>query len=65
MGMLITQVPRCFEGSSFRLFRESQRQRKQAEMEEVERWRAEARRVLADPRSGKEERNWACIVLEE
>ena len=40
-------------GSPFRLFRETQRQRKQAEMEEVERWRAEARRVLADPAAAR------------
>ena len=64
VGMLITQVPKCFEGASFRLYRESVRQRREAERREAERWRREAEAILADPRSPEEDRDWARTVLE-
>jgi len=63
-GMLITQVPKCFEGESFRLYRESAVQRREAEHSEHERRRRDAEAVLADPDSSEDDRTWARTVLE-
>jgi hypothetical protein len=64
VGMLITQVPRCFVGESFRLYREAERQRQEAERREQDQWRAEARRLLEDPDRTPDEETWARAVLE-
>jgi hypothetical protein len=64
MGMLIRQVPRRFVGASLRIVREEIRRRKEAEAA-LERERLlEARRILADPASPENEKQWARMLLE-
>jgi predicted transcriptional regulator len=69
-GFLLTAVPKCFTGESFRLFREErERQRRQAEElrlqqeREVEEWRREQERLLADPDASEDEKRWARTLL--
>lgn len=64
VGMLITQVPKCFEGESFRQFRELERQRREAEARQGAELRADAERILADPAAEEPEKQWARMILE-
>jgi len=64
MGLLITQVPKCFQGASFRQFRAAERQRREAEERQREEWRREAQAILDNPDSSAEEREWARAELE-
>jgi hypothetical protein len=70
-GLMITQVPKCFEGESFRLFREAQHQVKEAaqrEQQESERryqeLQDEQRRILEDPNSSEEDKHFARSFLD-
>jgi hypothetical protein len=66
MGMLIRHLPKCFEGESFRLYREER---------EAEKWRMEAaaaqiaedrkrwQQVLDDPNQPEDEKAWARVML--
>ncbi|HWQ53051.1 MAG TPA: hypothetical protein VN442_05160 [Bryobacteraceae bacterium] len=65
MGLLIRQVPRCFEGESFRQFREAERQRREAERRQAEEVRLEAEQLLRDPGASEADRQWARMLLEE
>ena len=70
MGFLKTSVPRCFEGESFRHFREAEQQRREAaavreaaQEAELRRFQEEQRAVLADPKSAEEDRKFARHYL--
>lgn len=70
VGFLITQVPRCFEGESFRQFREARLERerrgREGELAEENRRQGEAAELLArldDPRIGVEEKNLIRRIL--
>jgi hypothetical protein len=70
MGFLKTSVPRCFEGESFRQFREAEAKRREAaalqesaQEEEVRRFEEEQRAVLHDPASSEEDRRFARHYL--
>jgi hypothetical protein len=70
LALLATVVPRCFEGESFRLYREAERKRKTEEAErdaaaqaELAAWRREQESILADPNASEEERELARQVL--
>jgi hypothetical protein len=64
VGLLITQVPKCFEGDSFRQFRAAEEQRREAEEHQREEWRREAQAILDDPNSQADEKEWALAALE-
>lgn len=59
-GFLLTAVPLCFEGESFRIFRQSREERKRQEKAEMDRI---AKAILDDPESSDEDRNWAQGIL--
>lgn len=70
IGFLKTSVPRCFEGESFRQFREAERKRREAselreaaQEEEVRRFQEEQRAVLKDPKASEEDRRFARQYL--
>jgi hypothetical protein len=70
MGFLKTSVPRCFEGESFRQFREAESKRREAaalreaaQEEEVRRFQEEQRAILENPKSTEEERKFARNYL--
>jgi hypothetical protein len=70
MGFLKTSVPRCFEGESFRQFREAEVKRREAaalrdaaQEEELRRFQEEQRAILEDPKSSEEERRFARNYL--
>jgi len=70
MGFLRAAVPRCFEGESFRQFREAEtRRREVAQMREaaqerdLRRFQDEQRAVLENPQSTEEERRFARNYL--
>jgi hypothetical protein len=70
MGFLKTSVPRCFEGESFRQFREAEGKRREAaalreaaQEEELRRFQEEQRAVLNDPKSSEEDRKFARHYL--
>ena len=56
IGLLITQVPRCFQGASFRLYRAAEERRIAAEREA---WQA----IINDPQSSAPEREMAREAL--
>jgi hypothetical protein len=71
MGFLKTAVPRCFEGESFRQFREAEsKRRRSASLEqmarerEMQRFREEQRAILDNPASPEEDRRFARQFLE-
>ena len=63
VGMLITQVPKCFEGESFRQYRMAAHQRREAEARQMGELRAEAQRVLNQSEASEEEKEWARQML--
>lgn len=70
MGFLKASVPRCFEGESFRQFRAAEAKRREAaalreaaQEEELRRFQAEQRAVLADPQASEEDRKFARHYL--
>jgi hypothetical protein len=65
VGLLISQVPKCFEGESFHLYREAVKKRQEAERQEKLAMQAEWRKILEDPQSSEEERQFARQVLEQ
>jgi hypothetical protein len=60
IGLLIVQVPKCFEGESFRIYREAERMRKEAEQQELLQL---ANDVLRDPATSEDSRKWAADIL--
>ena len=64
IGLLIVQVPKCFEGESFRLYREAEQRRKEAEKQERDQWRREAQAILDNPHSSAQDKEWARTMLE-
>jgi hypothetical protein len=60
VGFLLTAVPLCFEGESFRIFRQGREEAKRQEKAEMERI---ARMLLDDPQSSDDDRNWARGIL--
>jgi hypothetical protein len=66
VGLLIAQVPKCFEGESFRQFRESQQQNlnqcREAELSVAAR-RDELRAKLDDPQTSEEEKTLIRRIL--
>ena len=65
LGLLITQVPKCFEGESFRQFREAEKTRRESESQRRQEWRRQAEALLDDPNSSEADKNWAKLSLEE
>ena len=63
MGVLIRQVPRYFEGESFRQYRQLERQRKEAALAHEAELRQQWQRILEDPNSTDEEKDWARQLL--
>ncbi|MGA2435299.1 MAG: hypothetical protein ABSG25_08440 [Bryobacteraceae bacterium] len=63
MGMLIRQVPLCFEGESFRQYRETvQKQHEAEQQQEIE----TARDILRNPKGWSEDfHRWARQILEQ
>jgi hypothetical protein len=71
MGFLKTAVPRCFEGESFRQFREAESRRRHsasieqfAREQEMRRFREEQRAILENPASSEEDRKFARQFLD-
>jgi hypothetical protein len=69
---LIVYVPKCFVGDTLKLYREQQRQKREAadrEATEAREWAAEHRRqqgqILADPDASPEDKQWARRFLSE
>lgn len=60
IGLLIIQIPKCFEGESFRLYRQSEFDRKQAEQQNLVRI---ANEILHDPGAPEDSRKWATDIL--
>lgn len=60
VGLLIVQVPKCFEGEPFQLHRRAAQARKEAENREILRV---ANDVLLDPEMPEESRRWAADLL--
>ena len=60
LGFLLTAVPKCFAGDSFRQFR---RERAQAVQSAAERDRQFAEEVLRNPDADEEQRQWAREAL--
>lgn len=63
IGFLVTAVPKCLAGESFRFYREEQQKRREAEegaerqrQRELEEWRREQEERLADPSVPEEEK---------
>jgi hypothetical protein len=72
IGFLIVYVPKCFVGDTLKLYREQQRQRREAadrEAAEAREWAAEHRhqqeQILADPDASAEDKQWAHRFLSE
>ena len=65
LGLVITQVPKCFEGESFRQFREAEKKRRESESQQRQEWRKEAEALLEDPNSSEADKNWAKLSLQE
>jgi hypothetical protein len=70
MGFLKTAVPRCFEGESFRQYRETEARRREAtereqaaREEDERRFREEQQAILEDPKASEEERRIAREYL--
>jgi hypothetical protein len=70
MGFLRTAVPRCFEGESFRQFREAEAKRREAaqlreeaQQRELRRFQDEQRAILNNPQSSEEDRRFARNYL--
>lgn len=73
VAFLASTVPKCFEGESFRVYRESERQRNEQErimqagqQRELERWLEQQREILADPNSSEDQRELArdCLGID-
>jgi len=62
MGMLITYLPKCFEGESFERYRESERQRREAEAAQQADFEAQQRQILEDPNTS-DQAEWARRIL--
>lgn len=65
IGFLLTAVPRCLSGEAFRLYREEQAKRREAEaayeakrQAEVDQWRREQEAQLADPEVSEEDKQF-------
>ena len=68
LGFLLESVPKCFEGESFRRFREGRlavRQQAEEEKQYWERFLAEQRAILKDPAASEEDRAFARKLLGE
>ncbi|MGA8596439.1 MAG: hypothetical protein WB676_17145 [Bryobacteraceae bacterium] len=61
-GLLIVQVPKCFEGESFRNYRAAEFARKEAEKQELIRI---ANEILRDPTMSEHNRRWAAEIIGE
>jgi len=64
IGLLITQVPKCFQGESFRQFREAEEKQRQAEFRRREQWYQEARTIIENPNSSDADKEWAQLTLQ-
>jgi hypothetical protein len=62
VGLLIVQVPKCFEGEAFETYREAESARKEAEGRELLRL---ANDILQSPDMPEDSRKWAANILEE
>lgn len=60
IGLLIIQVPKCFEGESFKFYRQSEFARKDAEKQNLIRIATE---ILHDPDGPEDSRKWAAKIL--
>ena len=72
IGFLLTAVPKCFGGEAFRLHREEQKKRQEAEatreakrQAELEEWRREQEAQLADPSVSEDDKQFIrqCLGL--
>jgi hypothetical protein len=63
MGMLIRHLPKCFVGEAFQTFRNLERQRREAETARQAEFHANQQRVLDDPESSEEDKQWARQIL--
>jgi hypothetical protein len=59
-GFLITAVPLCFEGESFRILRNSREEAKRQEKADMQ---TTAKTILEAPESSEEDRDWAREIL--
>lgn len=62
IGLLIVQVPKCFEGEAFQTYRRNECQRKEAEMVELLRL---AKEILQDSEMPEDSQKWAENILAE
>ncbi|MDQ1468930.1 MAG: hypothetical protein QOJ99_410 [Bryobacterales bacterium] len=65
VGMMITQVPKCFEGESFKQHRQAERHRREAYEAQKRLFRLEQQAILHDPASSEDDKNWARQALED
>jgi len=63
MGMLIRHLPKCFEGESFRLYRQEAQRRREAEAAQQAELRKEWERIADDETAPDEDRKWARQLL--
>lgn len=64
VGLLITQVPKYFEGQSFLLYREEKRRVQEAERQRLRQQQREAQAILDNPASDNSDREWAQTLLQ-
>ena len=62
IGLLIVQVPKCFEGESFQNYLTAESARKEADRQELIRI---ANEILRDPTMSEHNRQWAAEILSE
>jgi hypothetical protein len=76
IGFLLTAVPKCFSGETFRFYREEQARRREREAAaaaraqlEAEEWKTEQHRLLLDPNTPEDHKNmireWLGIPSEQ
>jgi hypothetical protein len=76
IGFLLTAVPKCFSGETFRFYREEQARRREREAAaaararlEAEEWKREQHRLLLDPNTPEDHKNmireWLGIPSEQ
>ncbi len=64
VGLLIKQVPKYFEGQSFRLYRDEKRRAKEIHKTRLKQLREEAQEMLENPNCESLDREWARSVIE-
>jgi hypothetical protein len=63
VGLLLTMVPKSFEGESFRQYRDAERRSREAAASAEAEWRREYQRILDDPAASPDDKRLAREIL--